>query len=644
MANLTSTSRRQRLALLLGVSLASVAPMAMTQTAFAASQYDPPVTFTAPKTKSVREFRTEWLPAFGLGGSSPAPVVVSITMPKSTPGTTFTVRRPEDATLNYGYTSFRNVTKLAFTSSIRVASLALSSLSLNAGEAGKVTLAVSVSLDESDVVYEPMKSNYYRYIPSAGITWTDALAAAPTQTFRGVPGFLASIETAEENDFVAANIANASNIWIGGTDRDNEGEFKWSAGPSAGTTFWKARCAASTAGSADSCTGANNIVAGGDADGVYKEGVIDRPLVNSFTSWDSATKEPNNWGGAKQSQGGENFVATNWNGTSGLWNDLPNNTRSISGYLVKFPAAAGKPFVGVLRKSVTFTVRKERSAYAPTNVKMTPTANPGEYTVTWGEPSAFKTSFFSSLKNKGLASRARANFKSYFVKIGEDEYDTACIIGPKASRTCTLDGVQNGVEPVARVVARYGRHPSIDPKAKRFKETQTTFGAFAKQSTAIVPEYVKYSGGPRSRVTNKSTLTVEATGLAPNSAWTLKNSANGRTIASGTTDASGSIAATRKLLPTLTRRNATFEEWQIKTEFSYVNAAGLAKTQPYTFLFYAYRIITWPRTTPETYDEVVGFFEVSPKAGYNLLSSPRWGHVPTYRSPLTVDDWPVVAN
>lgn len=618
--------------------------MAMAQTASAASQYDPPVKLTAPKTKSIREFRSEWIPAFGISGSTSAPVVVSITMPKSTPGTTFSVRRTGAAVLNYGFTSFTNVTKVAFTSSLVDAELALRDLAINAGEAGKVTLAVSISLDESDVVYEPISSNYYRYVPSTGISWTDALAEAPKKTFRGVPGFLASIETAEENDFIAANISKAANMWIGGTDRDNEGEFKWAAGPSAGTTFWKARCASNTAGSADSCTGANSIVAGGQANGVYKDGVIDNPTVNTFSSWDSSTKEPNNWGGANQSQGGENFVATNWNGTSGLWNDLPNNTRSISGYLVEFPAEAGKPFVGVLRESATFTVTKERSAYAPTNVKMTPTAIPGEYRVTWGEPTAFKASFFSSFKKKGSAARARANFRSYFVSISDDRYGTKCIVDRKADRTCTVDGVRDGVEPIASVIARYDRHPSIDPKAKKFKNDQTTFAAYTKQGPVTIPEFVKFSGRPYSPVTNQSTLTVEATGLAPNSAWTLKNPANGRTIASGTTDASGVIVATRKSLPAITRRNASYELWQIRTEFSYVNSAGLAKTQPYTFLISASQIVTWPRTTPDTFAESVWLMDVAPKAGYSILRSYESAHVPVYRTPLTVEDWPAAAN
>lgn len=642
MTHSTSQSWRRKLAVLLGLSVASVTPMALTQTASAASEYDPTVTLSAPKSKSVREFRTEWLHPFELKGTSVAPVVVAITMPTTTSGTTFSVADPGGATLNYGYTSFRNVKSVVFTSSAVDAQRALNSIQLNAGEAGKVTLAVSVTVDESDVVYEPVKSNYYQFVPARGMTWTGALQLAAQTKFRGVSGHLATIETAEENDFIAANISNASNVWIGGTDRDNEGEFKWAAGPSAGTTFWKARCAANAAGSADSCTGANNIVAGGQANGVYKDGVIANPSVNTFSSWDAATQEPNNWGGANQAQGGENFVATNWNGTSGLWNDLPNNTPTISGYLVEYPANAGKPFVGVLRQSATFTVTKERSAYAPTNVKVTPTANPGEYTVTWGEPTAFKTSFFSSFKKKGSAARARANFRSYLVSIGDGALDTKCVVLRTAARSCTIAGIRNGIEPVASVIARYGRHPSIDPKAKKFKSAQTTFGAYAKTSASITPEFVKFSGKFSSRVTSQSTLTVEATGLAANSAWTLKNSANGRTIASGTTSATGEIAATRKSLPTITRRNSTYEQWQIKTEFSYVDAAGQSKIQPYTFLMRAYRTPVQPRTNPVTFQEVVSFVDVAPKSGYSIVSS--WRGEEFFETPLTVEDWPAVAN
>ena len=197
---------------------------------------------------------------------------------------------------------------------------------------------------------------------------------------------------------------------------------------------------------------------------------------------------------------------------------------------------------------------------------------------------------------------------------------------------------------VRSATGRWRRGIGINPKAKKFKNAQTTFAAYAKQGAATVPEFVKFSGRPYSLVTQQSTLTVEATGLAPNSAWTLKNTANGRTIASGTTSASGAITATRKTLPTITRRNATYEDWQIKTEFSYVNAAGLATTQPYTFLFFAYRNPAWPRTTPETFEETVTFREVTPKAAYSILWSFPWEHVAVYRAPLTVEDWPAVAN
>lgn len=76
------------------------------------------------------------------------------------------------------------------------------------------------------------------------ITWRAAEQDAWGRCFNGKPGYLASIESDEENDFLLSKLTNHAGFqlgdqaWIGGTDMYNEGTFQWIDGYAAGQVFY----------------------------------------------------------------------------------------------------------------------------------------------------------------------------------------------------------------------------------------------------------------------------------------------------------------------------------------------------------------------------------------------------------------------
>jgi len=94
---------------------------------------------------------------------------------------------------------------------------------------------------------------YYEYVPVSGnITWYDALKAAEQRSYQGLTGYLATITSQNENDFIKSKVG--SDAWIGGTDdylfinealgrteyasqSASERRWTWISGPEKGQIF-----------------------------------------------------------------------------------------------------------------------------------------------------------------------------------------------------------------------------------------------------------------------------------------------------------------------------------------------------------------------------------------------------------------------
>jgi len=254
--------------------------------------------------------------------TSASQLVVSLSLPANSG--TFTVPVTTGLTLETGYSSFTAQPEIGFVGAKSAVIAALENLQWNPPATfGEVTASVSVAEKEPGIFYNPDNGHYYQVKTWGGNTSVSSASSfASAQTFAGMSGYLATITTEAENDFIA-DYTTAANAWIGATDDtsyvnnvsdqrydDREGSWHWFTGPEAGREFWY-----------------------GESGGSTRNGL--------FENW--ASGEPNNEPRNLFDSVGEDFAVTNFNGAIGFWNDALNDANGVNAAIIEYGGMPTEP-------------------------------------------------------------------------------------------------------------------------------------------------------------------------------------------------------------------------------------------------------------------------------------------------------------
>ena len=182
------------------------------------------------------------------------------------------------------------------------------------------------SFTVGDANYLPSTGHYYEYVADVGILWTEARVKAEERTYNGLPGYLATITSADEAQLTGEQADGTG--WIGGSDAEVEGTWQWVTGPEAGTVFWI-----------------------GDSNGFAPNG--------AFSFWNAG--EPNNLGDEDYAH----VTAPNV-GIRGSWNDLRNAGETSGdyqpkGYIVEYGTGGPEDGDGFAGSSRIYTTQIEET-------------------------------------------------------------------------------------------------------------------------------------------------------------------------------------------------------------------------------------------------------------------------------------------
>ncbi len=239
-------------------------------------------------------------------------------------------------------------TEIAFTGSLTDVNNAAASLQYKGG-ASVLTASVLDITAGGDASYYAATGSFYQYV-SSSVSWTAARSAANSATLNGMQGYLATVTSSDEFDFIKSK-TGGSQAWLGGTDQAVEGEWRWIDDPGvpadeSGVMFWLG-------------------LSGGSAqNGMY-------------TAWN--TGEPNN-------SGDEDALQITGIGN---WNDLPTTGYTLP-YVIEYTPSASSGSLATL--NISSATAPTISTLAPADDSTTVTLD-SNLVITFSEPIVADTGY-----------------------------------------------------------------------------------------------------------------------------------------------------------------------------------------------------------------------------------------------------------
>ena len=282
-------------------------------------------TITDPGTRNLSNLSTPvkvWLhdttPLAGLTGT----IKIVASCGAGDPDCTLTISTTTDLSAAVGYNSsdwLSGAPELGFVGTRAAVNAALATMTVALSAAKTTTVTVNATASNVAALELADGTHYYEFVTiNNNVTWLQARTLATARTLNGLSGYLASVTSQAENDFIGSKVGSAE-AWLGGNDIDTEGTWVWADAPET-DPFW-------ISGTCEQALRGMCSISG----------------VDHYNYWNNI--EPNQMG----DEDGLQILA----GGSGQWNDLPTEANAMP-YVVEY---SGTPTgTGTDSASRTFTV------------------------------------------------------------------------------------------------------------------------------------------------------------------------------------------------------------------------------------------------------------------------------------------------